>query len=393
MLRAKTRSLVTFLVVLGALVMAQGASARPASHNMRAHAGGGAPPRHIFYIMMENHGYSQIVGNRADAPFSTWLASRAGVATRYFGVTHPSLPNYLAAISGSFQGIWDDCAAGAAVVCPPEEFIPTSGDGTAGNYLTPAQVASASSTPHLFSGMNIVDQLQSHGLTWRAYMQSIPSVGSQVEYAPTIQTSGGPVTVKLYAQKHDPFMYFSDINHPGSQRLREIVPARRLAGDLNSWNVPNLVWISPDQCHDMHGVDPASAALVGLPRCGYPVSGLDHGAIQLGDRYLRRTVAMITHSHTWHSTRSSIVIAWDENDYTGFSGTSTSPHGAGGVTLGGGHAPLIVLNSQDTDHRVVDIPANHYNLLATIQHLWHLGCLANTCKISQPKLLTPLFQH
>jgi hypothetical protein len=59
--------------------------------------------------MMENHATNQIIGNSADAPFINQLSHRYSVATNDHGVTHPSLPNYLAAISGDFQGIWDDC--------------------------------------------------------------------------------------------------------------------------------------------------------------------------------------------------------------------------------------------------------------------------------------------
>jgi phosphatidylinositol-3-phosphatase len=371
------------------LLIASSASAEPAAPRTHSH---GQAPRHIFYIMMENHGYSEIIGNRADAPFVNGLAARAGLATDYYGVTHPSLPNYLAAISGSFQGIWDDCQAGAAITCPPEEFIPTAGDGTAGNYLTPAEITSASATPHLFAGANIVDQLQAHHVTWRAYMQGLPSAGSEVVDAPTVETSTGPEALALYVQKHNPFMYFSDINYPGSPRLHQIVPLHRLASNLRSGHVPDFVWISPDTCHDMHGIDPASAALIGLPSCGYPASGLDHGAIRLGDRFLRRTVRTITHSRTWRTTRSSIVITWDEDDYSGFSGTSTSPVGVGGVILGGAQVPTIVLNSRGSHHQVFDQPANHYNLLATIERMWHLGCLANTCSIPRSQLLTPLFR-
>jgi len=143
----------------------------------------------------------------------------------------------------------------------------------------------------------------------------------------------------------------------------------------------------------MHGTDPASAKLVGFPKCGYPNSGLDHGAIQLGDRFLRDTVGMITHSRLWRTTDSSIIISWDENDYSGFKGTPTSPHGRNGVILGGGRVPLIVINSHGGDHRTVSTFANHYNLLATIQHEWHLGCLGSTCGMSRSQLLTPLFTH
>ena len=93
-------------------------------------AAGEGQPDHIFFIMMENHATNQIIGNTADAPFINKLAQRYSVATNYHGVTHPSLPNYLAAISGDFQGIWDDCKAGTLVMCPPEEFVVGAGDAT-----------------------------------------------------------------------------------------------------------------------------------------------------------------------------------------------------------------------------------------------------------------------
>jgi hypothetical protein len=113
------------------------------------------PLSHIFYIMMENHGLNDILGNTIDAPYLNQLADSYGSATRYFGVTHPSLPNYLAAISGSFQGIWDDCPGGATVTCAPQVF---------GGQLTAQEANQAASAAHLFTGQNLVDQLEGHGL-------------------------------------------------------------------------------------------------------------------------------------------------------------------------------------------------------------------------------------
>lgn len=360
----------------------------PAATAHRApHHDKGRSQRHVFVIMMENHGYSQIIGNTADAPFTNQLAKVASTATNYYGVTHPSLPNYLAAISGDFQGIWDDCKAGASVFCAPEEFVPGSGDATDGNYLTPAQIASASATPHLFGGQNIVDQLEARGLTWRAYMQSMPAVGSEVEYAPEINGT----TVKLYAQKHNPFMYFSDVNYPGSPRLANIVPFDGFASDLQSGNVPNFVWISPDQCNDMHGISPSQAELIGKPTCGYPDSGLDHGAIQLGDAFLKNTVTAITHSRTWRTSHSSIVIVWDEDDYSAFGGCCGSPTGVNGVVLGGARVPLLVLNSHGKHRHATARPANHYSLLAAIEHTFKLHCLSNACSAGNKDRLRDLF--
>jgi hypothetical protein len=381
----KTRLRRGALVLAAALALSAGLAQSATAHQ-------GSAPRHIFVIMMENHGTAEILGNTADAPFINKLAAHGNVATNYFGVTHPSLPNYLSAISGSFQGIWDDCKAGIGVLCAPEEFIPGSGDGTAGDFLTSAQIASASATPHLFSGSNIVDQVEARGLTWRAYMQSMPAVGSQVEYWPVLTTPTGPTTVKLYAQKHNPFMYFSDINYPGSPRLANIVPFnfKGFAADLHSGNVPNFVWISPDQCNDMHGISASTAALIGNPACGFPASGLDHGAIQLGDAFVKKTVRMIQHSRTWRTEPSSLVIVWDEDDYAGIDGCCGTPIGKNGVVLGGAHAPLIVVNS-DGRGTSTGVAANHYSLLATIEHLWHLPCLADACGIGPSGKLCALF--
>jgi phosphatidylinositol-3-phosphatase len=50
---------------------------------------------HIFVVIMEYHGYDEIIGS-SDAPFINELADAYGVAANYFSVAHPSLPNYLA---------------------------------------------------------------------------------------------------------------------------------------------------------------------------------------------------------------------------------------------------------------------------------------------------------
>ncbi|MFF3906485.1 alkaline phosphatase family protein [Streptomyces sp. NPDC001848] len=372
-------------VAAASSVVAGSASATPAQPKTSEGA-----PAHIFYIMMENHGFSQIIGNTADAPYINHLAARYNVAKNFHGVTHPSLPNYLSMFSGSFQGIWDDCKAGADVTCAPEEFVPGSGDSTDTASLTPSQVAGASKTPHMFSGKNLVDQLEAKGRSWKAYMQSMPQAGFEGEYAPTVNGT----TVKLYAQKHNPFMYFSDVNSPGNPRLQRVVPfEKNFDADLAAGTVPAFSWISPDQCHDMHGVSPSSADRIGLPACGTPASGLDHGAIKLGDQFLKDTVSKIMSSRTWQTSNSSIVIAWDENDYSGYSGGPGSPVGAGSAVLGGGDAPLLVINSQAGPHKVSDVPADHYTVLATIERLWHLGCLENTCSPRTSGSLENLFTN
>jgi len=368
-------------------------------------ANGQGQPDHIFYIMMENHATNQIIGNTADAPFINQLANNYGLATNYHGVTHPSLPNYLAAISGDFQGIWDDCKAGPTVTCGPEEFVPGAGDATDPTspvytspssplygkkppQLTPAEVASASATPHWFSGQTIVDQLESKNMTWKAYMQSLPAVGADVEYWPVVNGS----TYKQYAEKHNPFFYFSNIrNNP--IRMSNIVPLPELDYDLAN-ATPNFAWISPDQCNDMHGV--GNGVPIGYPSCSYPASGLDHGAIQLGDAFLRKTVTAIMKSRAWNQN-SIIVIAWDEDDYNGYPagccGSPTGTAGSFGNVLGGSITPAIVISSSQGQNGPIRSyrPYNHYSLLGTIQYVWGLPCLANTCSLRSRDLMLDLF--
>ena len=68
----------------------------------------GVPPlSHVWVIMMENHGFVQVLNNPA-APFTTQYAAAANLGTNYFAVAHPSLTNYLEINGGSNFGVLDD---------------------------------------------------------------------------------------------------------------------------------------------------------------------------------------------------------------------------------------------------------------------------------------------
>ncbi len=365
---------IVIAVVLAVMVVGFAASTRDT-----ANASGPTPAlRHLFVIMMENRRTDEIIGNTADAPYINQLAGRYNLATNYFGVTHPSLPNYLALVSGDTQGIFDDCKPGATVTCPAAEFVP--GKEYPGLLLTGAQVAHQQAQPHLFTSTNLVDQLETHGLSWRAYMESLPAIGYTGEY----------FGHRLYAAKHNPFVYFSDIaNNP--TRMAHIAPfttdgfAHDLAG-----TVPNLVWISPSQCNDMHDLSPANAAAENIAACAKSDGGADHSVIQLGDRYLSQVVPMIMGSRAW-GEGSAIAVVWDENDYSGWTGCCHSPVGVNKTTLGGGNAPAIIITSRG-GARISDATAyNHYSLLATIERLWGLGCLANACGFRDNELMLHYF--
>ena len=161
--------------------------------------------QHVFVIMMENTGYTSLIGN-SNAPFINSAAATYGLATKYFGVTHPSQPNYIAATSGSTNGVADD------------------------NDTT-------------IDVPNIVDQLEAHSKTWKAYMQSLSLCnGNLLAHACGNQ---------LYERKHNPFVSYTDVQNSPA-RLANIVDFSQFSTDLANNTVPNYSWISPDQCHDMH---------------------------------------------------------------------------------------------------------------------------------------------
>src|SRR5438128_7404117 len=165
---------------------------------------GGTLPNfpHVFVIVMENEESSAIVSNGA-APYVNGLLSAHGLAARYYAVSHPSLPNYLALTAGSTFGISSDC------------------------------------TGCFVNATNLADQVESGGRSWKAYMESMPSSCYVGDAYP-------------YMQKHDPFIYYNDIRTNATRCAAYVVPFTQLRADLTNGTVPNFAWITPNMCNDMH---------------------------------------------------------------------------------------------------------------------------------------------
>jgi phosphatidylinositol-3-phosphatase len=157
---------------------------------------------HVVVVVFENKDEGSVIG-RPEAPTFNAMARRYATLTRYYGVAHPSLPNYLALVSGSTHGIRTDCTSCAV------------------------------------SGPSLADTLAAAGKTWKLYAEGLPAPGSRVPYA------GG------YAKKHDPFMYFRGVAGDPS-RAGLVVPFAQLAADERSQRVPDFSFVVPNLCHSMH---------------------------------------------------------------------------------------------------------------------------------------------
>jgi hypothetical protein len=307
--------------------------------------------------MLENHSQSSVIDD-PNAPFITGLAHQYGMADHYYGVTHPSMPNYIASIAGDNFGLQDD------------------NDQNVVNLNRP----------------NLVDQLEAHDIRWDAYMDTLPA-DKLARFGPVVNGS----TVSLYAKKHNPFVLFDDVKN-NAARMAHVRDYTQMAADLNAPDAPQFVWISPNQCNDMHG-----GVFVSVP--GHPETPCPYGSTkddandaalkQKADAFVHTAVDTIMHSHAW-TRRSAIVIVTDENDFTGNSqtggwesadGCCDSPYvEAGdprvsaswpGGTYGGGLIPAIVVTASGPRHAVDHTPYNHYSLLTSIEDNWHLGHLGH----------------
>ena len=381
-----------------------------------AFANEGAVPRgvphldHVFVIMMENHGYNQIIGN-PDTPFANSLANSANTATNYFAIGHPSLTNYLETVGGSNFGVRSDnnpdwhntnCLTNLST-SQPNLDTPNSGSvcpiwGVGTDAETPAtdctneiQCTAANPTPINnidgvlsipakpgISGKTIADQLMEAGKSWKTYQENLPPSGADgVNFADGFFTDSSDIATptgdpkaklaKLYAAKHNPFVYFRSIEEGGLQHVAPFSGRHGLFADLASGEAPNFSFIAPNQCNDQHGrgIGEAGSQCDFDPNDNGTLQGLNPALMNIGDQTLSTIILAIKNSPVWHQGHSAIVVLWDEDDY------SISP------------TVNRVLTVVDTNYGPHGIKSNrfytHFSVLKSLESGFHLPCLNHAC--------------
>jgi acid phosphatase len=192
------------------------------------------------------------------------LANQYGLATQYYADTHPSIGNYLVMTTGQ---------------------ILTNDD---------------SQTPLSFpvSVDNAARELLAAGKTWKAYAESIPSVG----YVGGDAT--GPDGGQFYT-RHAPLPYMTDVQNSAVQR-QNVVPFTQFKVDLASNALPNYSFITPNGCNDAHD-------------CGLDVA----------DNWLKTNIDPLIKSALFQ-TDGLLIIVFDESNTDN--------------TNGGGQVPAIVIS-------------------------------------------------
>ena len=178
------------------------------------------------------------------------------------------------------------------------------------------------SAGYAVDAVNIADRIQASGRTWMQYGESMPSPGYANDTA-------------LYATRHVPFLYYKNVLDHGARLKTHVVPFERLAVDLKlASTTPDYAFITPNLCNDMHDC---------------PVA--------VGDKWLSRVVPAILGSPAFTTSRSLLVITWDE-------GTGNDNRVA--TILAGTSAKLGYRSARAYDH---------YSLLHTIEAAWGLQAL------------------
>jgi phospholipase C len=160
------------------------------------------PFAHVVVVVFENKEYENVIGSPYAPTFNRLVAGGA-LLTNYDGVSHPSLPNYLALVSGSTHDIHSDC------------------------------------TTCTVRGPSLADTLRTKGRTWKAYVEGLPRPGYTGAF------------FQRYAKKHDPFLYFRNVlRSPAKRKL--VVPLAQLSADAADNKLPSFALVVPDLCHSMH---------------------------------------------------------------------------------------------------------------------------------------------
>ncbi|KAL2024116.1 hypothetical protein VTK56DRAFT_9896 [Thermocarpiscus australiensis] len=159
-------------------------------------------------IWLENQDYANVAvdGSIAD------LKRQGILLTRYYALTHPSQPNYLAAIGADYFGLNHD------------DFV-----------RVPENVST------------VVDLLESKDITWAGYFEDMPGPG----YMGNASDGSSGTGAWDYVRKHNPFVSYDSINMYG-ERLLNVESLAAFHRAFSAKQVPQFVFMSPNMINDGH---------------------------------------------------------------------------------------------------------------------------------------------
>jgi phosphatidylinositol-3-phosphatase len=345
------------------------------------------PIHHVVVLLLENQSEARTFGEKSAARYlAQTLASQGARLPQYYAIGHASLDNYVALISGQAPNHETQLDCGIF-----SEFKPSAAGLDANGQLRGAGCV----YPPLVR--TLPDQLESAGLTWRAYMEDMGNNPAREPATCAHVAVGKPETTQeaqigdQYAARHNPFVYFHSIIDDRSRCDGHVVNLKLLPQDLkSSATTANYIFITPNLCNDGH-----DASCVDGRR----------GGLTAIDAFLRKWVPLIIESPAFRSD-GLLVITFDESDHAGAQGSAACcgeqalpgavyPPGISGP--GGGRIGAVVLSPYVRPGTVSQQPYNHYSLLRTIETIFALPPLgyaaAADLKVFGPDVFSAAARH
>jgi phosphatidylinositol-3-phosphatase len=337
-----------------------------ADAGVQASAAPAPPPvRHVVILLLENQSDSAAFGKNSSAGYlARTLASQGARLPQYYGIGHASLDNYVALISGQAPNHDTQLDCGIfSEFKPSADRLDVNGQLSGSGCVYPALVRT------------LPDQLESAGLTWRAYMEDMGNNPARESATCAHVPVGTPETTQQaqigdqYASRHNPFVYFHSIIDDQARCGGHVVSLKLLSQDLKSIaTTANYIFITPNLCNDGHDANCVDGRRGGLP------------AINI---FLKKWVPVITQSPAFRSD-GLLVITFDESDHAGAQGSAACcgeqpltgavyPPGISGP--GGGRIGAVVLSPFVRPGSVSLQQYNHYSLLRTIETIFGLPLL------------------
>ena len=211
-------------------------------------------PDHVIVLMLENYGYSNIIGS-SNAPHINALVNdpKAALFTQSYGLSHPSQPNYIMLYSGNNQGITTD------------------------NIAT--------NTP--FNTCNLGASLIANGYTFSGFSEDLPTAGNL-----TTSTAN-------YVRRHCPWTNWLASSGTNTMDPSVHQPYTSFPTSANYSTLPTVSFVIPNLADDMHNPT--------LPTLNYQAT-----AISNGDTWVYNN---LTNYINWAKTNNSLLIlTFDEDD-------------------------------------------------------------------------------
>ena len=296
---------------------------------------------YVVFIIMENHHVNYTYWNGGPTN------SCVGNCTYFTGLANNqslSLGHESDQIGGS---VWDYIA----LTSGRNNTDPNSSCNDGPTSSTPTKTPCSQITE-----MNLVDLLESHGLSWKAYMENYPVAQGCPSNLNNFSNDYGP--------NHNPFLYYQDITN-NTTRCNKIVSANAVSvsqpnpcatnsiqtddvflADLMPALAPNFMFLTPNFIDDIH----------------------DCNDVSVGNAWLSKIVPQILASPLFATTRAALFISFDEPACT-FSGCPSHTSGNQVYTVWAGNVKQ--------NYKSV-IPYNAFSPLRTVEKNWNLPALDAT---------------